>query len=134
MNSHLSLHELIYVSIVGATVNAKVVAAIASHARTANKSLGITGVLVFDGERFCQFLEGGRKQVVKLFERISVDDRHVDVDMVHQGPIESRHFQRFAMGYAYLSDVDFIGTVANLGGANARSSFVELSGPIDFGV
>lgn len=134
MDTRQLLHELIYVSFLspGTAVNA--VADIATASRAANKSWQITGVLVFDGERFCQYLEGAVDEVARLFERISVDVRHVHVQLLHRGAIDTRRFHQFSMGYADVMEVDVIGTLSGQRDIAARDAFLRLSGTIDFGV
>ena len=53
-----ALYEVLYVSTLAPDQPLQVVAEIAAHARPANASMDITGLLIFDGQRFCQQLEG----------------------------------------------------------------------------
>ena len=80
-----ALYEVLYVSTLAPDQPLQVVAEIAAHARPANASMDITGLLIFDGQRFCQQLEGPQKAVLKLMERIGDDTRHVNVEVVHHG-------------------------------------------------
>lgn len=125
------LHELMYVSTLAPGATLSVIPHIARNARNANKLLDITGLLVFDGERFCQQLEGGVKAVIKLFESISADVRHVNVQLVHQGPLAARRFQKFSMGYAPVEDVDVLGELERLDGAAAVAVFVRMVATVD---
>ena len=125
------LHELLYVSTLAPDAAIQVVGDIARFARIANKELDITGLLIFDGQRFCQQLEGGMKVVTSLFERICLDARHIDVRLVYQGPLAERRFRGFSMGYATVDDVDALGELEQLDGPAARDAFVELLPRVD---
>lgn len=104
-----SLHQLIYCSrniidraIPGAT-NAEVlereIRAILAVARRNNQANGVTGALLFTASGFAQVLEGARDTVECTFERIGSDPRHTDVNILRFGPIESRTFPDWSMGF-----------------------------------
>ena len=133
MDNRRVLHELLYISVLEPSVEISAIVALTKRARSANKDLDITGVLIFDGERFCQYLEGGIKNVVTLFNRITLDVRHTDVQMLHQGTGKQRRFMQFNLGFAYLADVDVIGAIALNAGPAARDSLLALQDSIDFG-
>lgn len=50
--------------------------AIVTASRQRNPAHGISGALLFDGERFCQLLEGPEKPVRALGTCIDADRRH----------------------------------------------------------
>ena len=66
MNLSPALYEVLYVSTIAPDQPLSVVAEIAGRARFVNAELDITGLLIFDGQRFCQQLEGPQKAVLKL--------------------------------------------------------------------
>ena len=94
--------------------------------RAANLAGKITGVLVFDGMRFCQHLEGNRKQVLALLERIRQDPRHTQVEVVYHGALDDRRFRRFSLGYTTLDDADLLEKIENLDGTVALNAFVDM--------
>ena len=57
MNLSSALYEVLYVSVLAPDQPLSVVAEIAGRARAANAQGDITGLLIFDGQRFCQQLE-----------------------------------------------------------------------------
>jgi hypothetical protein len=63
-----NLYHLMYVSVAAHSVRFADVAKIATQARIKNAAADISGLLVFDGERFCQFLEGPAGEVRRLFD------------------------------------------------------------------
>lgn len=125
------LHQLLYVSLLKPDAPLSVVADIARRARVANKELDITGVLVFDGQRFCQHLEGSMKAVATLFEDICRDTRHINVGLLHQGSIDNRRYLNFSMGFADLQDVDQLEELERLSGEPAVAAFDLLYATLD---
>ena len=131
MDKALQLHEVLYVSTLSPDSPVKVISQIAAKARLANQEAGITGLLVFDGMRFCQQIEGPRKPVLALIERIRVDPRHVNVEILHHGPLEDRRFRRFSLGYAATDDADVLARIENAGPQQAIAQFLALLPSID---
>lgn len=81
------------------------VAEIVKTARKFNKEHSITGLLVFDGQRFCQYIEGPQRALQALIDRIAVDSRHYQFEPRHQGPLlGSRMFEHWSMAYVLVDD------------------------------
>lgn len=78
--------QLFYLSRLAAGTSPACVADIVRAARQRNSAHGISSLLVFDGWRFCQYIEGGDAAVGELVERIRTDARHTDIQVLHQGP------------------------------------------------
>ena len=95
-----ALYEVLYVSTLAPLHPPRVVAEIAARARHVNAELDVTGLLIFDGQRFCQQLEGPQKSVLKLIERIRNDPRHINVEVLHHGPLAGRRFQQFTLAFS----------------------------------
>lgn len=125
------LHEVLYVSTLAPQSPIQVVAQIAIQARPANLAAGITGLLVFDGMRFCQQLEGPRKAVLALIECIREDDRHVDVEILHHAPLAERRFRRFSLGYVAVEEADVLARIENAGPEQAMAEFLALIPSLD---
>ena len=68
-------------------------------ARVNNAARGITGALLLYDDWFAQVLEGPEGAVRDLFHRIAQDKRHDGVELLDQGPVEKRVFERWAMAY-----------------------------------
>ena len=126
-----SLHEVLYVSTMAPAAPISIVADIAPKARVANKAKEITGLLIFDGMRFCQQLEGGRREVLALTERIRQDPRHTNVEILHHGPLAERRFRRFSLGYASIDEIDELARMEQLGGKIAVNAFLALLPGLD---
>lgn len=131
MNKVTELHEVLYVSVLAPGEPLKVISDIASRARTANQAADITGLLVFDGMQFCQHIEGPRKAVLALTERIRQDTRHVDVDILHHGPLKERRFRNFSLGYTTVEDLDVLARLRDAGAEAALTQFLALVSTLD---
>jgi blue light- and temperature-responsive anti-repressor len=78
---------------------AEAVAQILKTARRNNVRADVTGALMFNGGAFAQVLEGPRRGVEQIFERIQRDMRHGDVTVLQCGPVESRGFTNWSMAF-----------------------------------
>lgn len=125
------LYEILYVSTLAPEAPISVVADIAGKARQVNAELGVTGLLIFDGMRFCQQLEGNQKEVLKLLERIRQDTRHVQMEVLHHGELAERRFRRFSLGYASVGDGDALGRLEELDTQVALDAFLALLPTLD---
>lgn len=127
----IRLYEVLYVSVMTPDLPIRTVAEIASKARVANEQAGITGLLVFDGQRFCQQLEGDRKPVLKLLERISQDPRHTQIEVLHHSVLAERRFRCFGLAYTSVDDIDVLTRLEKLDGQAAIDAFVALISTLD---
>lgn len=129
-----NLYEVLYVSSLAPDAPLSVIADIAGKARLHNAKHDITGLLIFDGLRFCQQLEGPQKPVLALIERIRTDPRHTEVEIFHHGPLATRRFRSFALGFTNVDDVDVLGRISLLDGQPGIDAFTELVTTIDLDV
>jgi len=66
-------------------------------ARRANERDGITGALICREDIYLQWLEGPEKQVKDAVERITKDDRHLEVTLHVEKGVPERVFGEWAM-------------------------------------
>ncbi len=66
-------------------------------ARRCNMRDGITGTLIVRHDLFLQLLEGPAQAVDAAYERISRDDRHIDVRRLTRRDVSQRLFPDWAM-------------------------------------
>ena len=124
-------YGVLYTSSLAPAAPASVVPAILATARIKNKQNGLTGLLVFDGQNFCQYLEGPPVLVLERMERIREDERHTGIDVACQGETQGRIFDRFSMGYAEPESGDLVGTIRTLNGPAALDRLVEMVPMLD---
>lgn len=72
-------------------------ARIHESARHLNSLDGITGLLLFDGVRFLQIVEGSEEAVDELIERLRRDARHLSLEVRDERFVRSRSFPDWTM-------------------------------------
>ncbi len=93
------MHRLLYISTARTAPDRAQLEAILRTSRRNNAAAGITGLLVVGGRRFLQALEGPAAEVAATFDRIRQDPAHFAVVELASGPITTRAFGGWAMGY-----------------------------------
>ena len=124
-------YEALYVSTIAPNAPLSVVGEIARSARIFNAAHNITGLLIFDGMRFCQQLEGRQKDVLALVDRISKDPRHSDVTVFHHGLLAERRFQDFSLAFTNVTDVEVLPRLEKLDGQAGVAVFIDLVATLD---
>ena len=92
------LVRLMYASRAAASVDQEELIAILRKSKANNPPLGVTGVLCFSEGVFLQVLEGGRSAVNRLYNRITSDSRHTQVELLSYAEIGERRFAGWSMG------------------------------------
>jgi hypothetical protein len=98
----MALLELIYTSLAEPTNQTKDVKDILASSERNNQATSVTGLLLFDSERYIQILEGDAEDVEALFHVIGQDSRHHSLELLHKGPIKGRSFDNWRMAYEAL--------------------------------
>ena len=93
-----SLHFLIYVSRAVAPMSGPALNALLKKSRDFNRSVAITGCIIYQDGFFMQMLEGPREAVFALYEKIKTDPRHHDVGIVIEAQARRRIFVDWSMG------------------------------------
>jgi len=70
-----------------------------SQSRKNNRSLNISGMLLYNHNRFIQTMEGERDVVVNLYSKIRNDMRHKEVKIELENEIEERLFSDWSMSF-----------------------------------
>jgi hypothetical protein len=78
--------------------------AILKTAITHNLTNNITGILFFDNGKFIQILEGEAEHLTPLLDRIQLDTRHKNVNILMNEPIEKREIDNWSMKAFDLSE------------------------------
>jgi GrpB-like predicted nucleotidyltransferase (UPF0157 family) len=92
-----SLLQLIYISTAAPGLHQATVSDILKVSRNNNAAAGVTGLLLFDGYRFLQALEGEQAMVNATYQRIKADPRHRAVVLLSQKEVTERAFGDWAM-------------------------------------
>ncbi len=97
------LVRLVYASRAVSAVGQEELVAILRKSKANNPALGVTGVLCFSEGIFLQALEGGRRAVNQLYNRIVSDPRHTQVELLCYEEIHERRFAGWSMGQANMA-------------------------------
>ena len=76
------------------------ITSIVEQSRANNDRLNVTGVLVFDGAYFAQFIEGPKANVQALRSAIESDNRHQDVTTILFELADTRDLPNWSLAYA----------------------------------
>ncbi len=99
---------------------------ILDQSRNNNNKIDVTGILLYHAGSFFQVLEGDRKVVDTLYDKIEKDPRHNNLLKLIVEPIEERAFEKWTMGYPKISQKD----LASIPGLNdfftQGKSYLEL--------
>ncbi len=105
-NTEFPLHHFLYFSRLAPDQSPACVAAILRVSRVFNARHQLTGLLIFDGLNFCEYLEGASEPVMTLLDRIKRDVRHVDLDIRSCAAIPARLFDHWSMAYSHETHDD----------------------------
>jgi hypothetical protein len=100
------LYSLVYMSIAVAPMTARQLLELRDQSRDKNAKMGITGMLLYKGDHFMQVLEGPKAAVLGLLASIRTDHRHTSLLILEEGPMETRHFPNWAMGFENLDSAE----------------------------
>ncbi|MCW2118020.1 BLUF domain-containing protein [Flavobacterium sp. 7A] len=64
-----------------------------------NASKNISGCLIYHNDNFVQILEGEKKDVLEVYERIKKDNRHHSITLLWENKVNKRHFEEWNMAY-----------------------------------
>lgn len=92
----MSLSQIIYAS-QPFGFNAGALDDILTVSRRKNAQDEITGTLICRADMYLQLLEGPEAAIQQTFDRIRVDDRHADVNILVWQAVETRLFPQWAM-------------------------------------
>ena len=111
-------------SLLASDASPTAVAEIVKTSRVFNDAHGITGLLIFDGLRFCQYLEGPALPVQALCARIAADRRHVAMVTTYAAEsIKTRLFSRWAVAYVAVDEAEPLQALRSLQGPSALAQF-----------
>ena len=99
------LIELIYYSFPLRTFREADIHRMLSLIRPKNQAMDVTGMLLYANQQFLQVLEGRRQDVNHIFQSISHDARHHDVNLVSVRNIQQRNFDNWDMAFSGGDDI-----------------------------
>ncbi|GJM28956.1 MAG: hypothetical protein DHS20C17_15910 [Cyclobacteriaceae bacterium] len=102
------MYYLVYVSSAVKPFTPRGLKKLLIHCRDNNIENGVTGILLYLEGKFVQILEGKREVVKDLYEKIKRDRRHKEVSRILEGPMVSRNFPNFSMGFFTVDNKTFV--------------------------
>lgn len=96
------LQSILYISVATEVFTKEALHSLLEKSRSNNVAAGITGMLLYKDGNFMQVIEGEREQVNALHHKIKGDPRHRSVVTLLDGPIATRQFPEWSMGFRDL--------------------------------
>jgi Sensors of blue-light using FAD len=93
----MPLRAIAYVSRALPGLSAERLQAVVEDAARFNKMAGVTGVLLHDGDRFLQYIEGPPDGIDSVYERILQAGSHIDIVELARGRLGQRQFPYWSM-------------------------------------
>ena len=91
------IFRLLYISTARAGHTETGIDAIMASAQKRNRLNNLTGLLIYDGRRFMQYLEGDEAKVRETFARIKNDPRHYAIVILRESMGTERQFSDWDM-------------------------------------
>ena len=102
------LRSIAYISSTTGTLLNEELERLLVDARSFNESVGVTGVLVYNGTSFFQYFEGVTFACERVFERIRGSSRHHSVHTLVDHPVQVRYFSNWTMGFSKASSSELL--------------------------
>lgn len=104
------LDSIVYVSSAVRLLSLDEIGYLLKRARERNKEYGITGVLLYIGGNFMQYLEGPKDNLDLIYKIIQEDDQHTGIILVSREAIEERQFSDWSMGFQTKEVEGYVGS------------------------
>lgn len=98
--------ELVYKSKAKENITQLEIDAILETAQKFNQANELTGCLIFHNNYFIQLLEGDENVLRTLYDRISNDSRHTDIELLYEKTKSQRNFENWGMAFVNLDEND----------------------------
>lgn len=99
------LESLVYVSSAVRLLDPEEIQYLLERARQRNREYDVTGVLLYTGGNFMQYIEGPKDNLDVIYKIIQEDEQHTGIILISREPIERRQFGEWSMAY-HTKDVE----------------------------
>ena len=129
------LESIVYVSSAIRLLSLEEIAHLLARARERNKEYGVTGVLLYIGGNFMQYIEGPGEGLDVIYKIIREDKLHSGIILVSREDIKSRQFDDWSMAFqtkeheGYISppgERELINTILEPPAGNPSSAQIVL--------
>ena len=122
-----AFHQVLYISQLAPGREYDTFTAVCRVARSRNGALGASGVLLFDGHRFCQLLQGPEDAVQMLMRDIAEDPRHERLAVLADAPAAPTELERhWWAGYCDAHELDVLDAALGVRGPAALATFHDI--------
>ena len=90
--------------------------------------------MIFDGERFCQHIEGDPDEIVRTFTATEKDPRHTRVRVLASGSVQAPRYAQWSMAYVYAATPDLIDAIGSRTVPGVAEAFETALSQCDAGV
>ncbi|ACA99121.1 MULTISPECIES: BLUF domain-containing protein [Cyanophyceae] len=125
----MALYRLIYVSQAIAELEYRDLIEILQKSEFNNRRAGITGMLAFGDLMFLQILEGSRRAISETYNRILLDSRHTNAELIEFSEIDQRDFGIWSMKVLQLNNQDEVRQIILKYSHSETFSPVSMTGP-----
>jgi len=104
------LDSLVYVSSAVKLLSSEEIEYLLTRARERNEEYGITGVLLYIGGNFMQYIEGPADNLEVIYKIIREDKQHTGIILVTRETIKEREFSDWSMAYHTRDVQGYVGS------------------------
>ena len=104
-----NLESIVYVSSAVRLLTLEEITALLERARIRNREHGVTGVLLYIGGNFMQYLEGPTEGLDTIYRIVEQDKLHEGMILVSREKIEKRQFGDWSMAFQTRDFEGFVG-------------------------
>jgi hypothetical protein len=97
------------------------------HAAARNRAEGITGMMVYNDDRFFQWLEGPPASIARVWTSISRDHRHADIEAISVHTAPTRLFANWNLKLTTGQSDPLIGGIAAVAHSSANPAAERLA-------
>ncbi|MDB5120404.1 MAG: hypothetical protein JWN56_1622 [Sphingobacteriales bacterium] len=101
------MYHIVYVSSATELFTKDELKALVDICNKNNKSLNISGMLLYNEGNFIQLIEGEEETVSKLLHKIEMDSRHRGILILSKGNVDERSFPDWSMGFKIVPAYEF---------------------------
>ena len=96
------MYRIIYLSSATTKFSNEEIISLLDLSRRNNEENQITGLLLYSDGNFLQIIEGKKKALEELFEKISLDSRHKNIIKVFHGKVPTRNYAKWKMAFSTI--------------------------------
>jgi hypothetical protein len=108
--SEPDLESLVYVSSAVKLLTPQEIEYLLTRARERNEEYAITGVLLYIGGNFMQYIEGPADNLEVIYKIIREDKLHTGIILVTREPVKEREFGDWSMAYHTKDVQGYVGS------------------------